>query len=97
VILVAGAVLVATLWQEACFQCVRSRVLAADTAQLEKLGRHFVVGYRDAAELERLIERRAIGACSSAPATSRAVPPRPSARRSTAGRKRAGARGYRRS
>jgi beta-N-acetylhexosaminidase len=61
VILVAAATLVATLWQEARFQWVRSRVLAADTAQLEKLGRHFVVGYRDAAELERLIERRAIG------------------------------------
>jgi beta-N-acetylhexosaminidase len=61
VILVAVAVLAATSWQEGRFQWIRSRVLAADAAQLEKLGRHFVVGYRDAAELERLIARRAIG------------------------------------
>ena len=40
---------------------MRARVLAADPAQLEKLGRHFVVGYRDPAEIERLLERRAIG------------------------------------
>ena len=61
VILVAGATLAATLWHEGRFQWIRSRVLAADTAQLEKLGRHFVVGYRDADEIERLIARRAIG------------------------------------
>src|SRR4051794_717736 len=61
VILTAGAVLTTTLMLEARFQWVRARVLAADTAQLERLGRHFVVGYRDAAEIGRLIERRAIG------------------------------------
>jgi beta-N-acetylhexosaminidase len=55
VILVAGATAVATLAQEARFQWVRARVLAADTTQLEKLGRHFVVGYRDAAEIERKV------------------------------------------
>jgi beta-N-acetylhexosaminidase len=61
VIVVAGAALTATLALEAGFQRVRARVLAADPAQLEKLGRHFVVGYRDPAEIERLLERRAIG------------------------------------
>ncbi len=61
VILTAVATLIATLAQEARFQWIRSRVLAADAAQLEKLGRHFVVGYRDADEIERLIARRAIG------------------------------------
>jgi beta-N-acetylhexosaminidase len=61
VILVAGAALTATLMQEAQFRTVRTRVLAADPAQLEKLGRHFVVGYRDDGEIARLIERRAIG------------------------------------
>jgi beta-N-acetylhexosaminidase len=61
VILVSGAVLAATLAQEAHFQWVRARVLAADTAELEKLGGHFVVGYRSEAEIARLIERRAIG------------------------------------
>jgi len=61
VILVAGATFLATLTQEARFQRIRARVLAADAAQLEQLGRHFVVGYRDAAEIERLIARRAIG------------------------------------
>lgn len=61
VILVAVAAIIAALSQEARFQWMRSRVLAADAAQLETLGRHFVVGYRDAAELERLIARRAIG------------------------------------
>jgi len=61
VILVSGAVVAAALAQEAHFQWVRARVLAADTAELEKLGRHFVVGYRSDAEIARLIERRAIG------------------------------------
>jgi beta-N-acetylhexosaminidase len=61
VILIAGAALAATLMQEGQFQWVRTRVLATDPEQLEKLGRHFVVGYRDSTEIARLIERRAIG------------------------------------
>jgi|SRR5712691_1209769 len=61
VLVVAGATLIATLSLEARFHWVRGRVLAADTARLEKLGRHFVVGYRDPAEVAELIERRAIG------------------------------------
>src|SRR5262249_54817142 len=60
-ILIAGGALAATMAQEAHFRWVRARLLATDTAQLERLGRHFVVGYRDDAEIARLIERRAIG------------------------------------
>jgi beta-N-acetylhexosaminidase len=61
IVLSAGAAFTATVALEARFQWVRAGVLAADTAQLETLGRHFVVGYRDTAEIGRLIERRAIG------------------------------------
>jgi beta-N-acetylhexosaminidase len=61
VLVVAGTVCTATLLLEGRFQWVRARVLAADPAQLESLGRHFVVGYRDQAELQRLLERRAVG------------------------------------
>jgi beta-N-acetylhexosaminidase len=45
---------------EAQFQWKRYEVLRADAGQLEKLGRHIVVGYRDGAELKALIDRRAI-------------------------------------
>jgi len=61
VIVVAALALTATVAQEVSFQWVRSRVLAADVAQLEKLGRHLIVGYRDPAEVDELIDRRAIG------------------------------------
>jgi beta-N-acetylhexosaminidase len=59
--LAAAAALIATLSLEARFRGVRARVLTADTAQLAAVGRHLVVGYRDAAELQQLIDRRAIG------------------------------------
>jgi beta-N-acetylhexosaminidase len=45
---------------EGQFHWLRYQVLHADPAVLERLGRHVVVGYRDFAELEPLIERRAI-------------------------------------
>lgn len=45
---------------EGKFLWTRSRVLAADSAQLERLGQHLLVGYRDGAELRMLVERRAI-------------------------------------
>jgi beta-N-acetylhexosaminidase len=61
VIVVAAAVLVTTLAQEVSFRRVRAHVLAADAATLERLGRHLIVGYRDRAAIEELIERRAIG------------------------------------
>jgi beta-N-acetylhexosaminidase len=61
VVAVAAVSLVVTLSLETSFRSVRSRVLAADGGQLEKLGRHFIVGYRDPAEIDQLIERRALG------------------------------------
>jgi beta-N-acetylhexosaminidase len=48
-----------TLWGEASFRWVRHRVMQADPLELETLGRHVIVGYRDVAEVRRLIERRA--------------------------------------
>jgi beta-N-acetylhexosaminidase len=60
VIVAAALGLAATLSLETSFRLARARVLAADTAELEKLGRHFIVGYRDPAEIDRLIERRAV-------------------------------------
>ena len=42
------------------FQYKRRAVLAADPQQLEKLGRHLLVGYRSAATLQALVERRAL-------------------------------------
>jgi beta-N-acetylhexosaminidase len=50
----------ATLFLEARFLWMRHQVLVADPQQLERLGRHVMVGYKDLAELRRLIERRAI-------------------------------------
>jgi beta-N-acetylhexosaminidase len=61
VLLAAASSLIATLALEGSFQYACAQVLAADPARLDKLGRHFVVGYREPAEIERLIERRAIG------------------------------------
>ena len=45
---------------ELTFRYQRSVVLAADPAELERLGRHFLIGYRRAAELQALLDRRAI-------------------------------------
>ena len=42
------------------FQYQRSAVLAADPAELERLGRHFLIGYRRAADLQALLDRRAV-------------------------------------
>jgi beta-N-acetylhexosaminidase len=56
----AAVSLTSVLAAEAHFQWMRYEVLNADPAQLEKLGRHIVVGYRDIEELNALIERRAI-------------------------------------
>ncbi|MGA7489768.1 MAG: glycoside hydrolase family 3 N-terminal domain-containing protein, partial [Xanthobacteraceae bacterium] len=61
VLLAAAAVLIAALSLEARFHRVRAHVLAADPAQLERLGRHLIVGYRDPDEIGQLLERRAIG------------------------------------
>lgn len=43
------------------FQYMRRAVLAADPQELQRLGEHVVVGYRRSADLQALLERRAIG------------------------------------
>jgi beta-N-acetylhexosaminidase len=42
------------------FQYQRRAVLSADPAELQELGAHIVVGYRDPAALQALIDRRAV-------------------------------------
>src|SRR5262245_3789346 len=59
-IAVCAAVLLATLGPEARFHWVRHQGLATDTNQLERVGRHVIVGFRDLQELRALVERRAI-------------------------------------
>jgi beta-N-acetylhexosaminidase len=59
-IAIAALVCTAVLAREAHFRFVRHTVLNADPAQLEMLGRHFIVGYRSGEEIRTLIERRAI-------------------------------------
>ena len=49
----------ATATLEGQFLYKRNAVLSADTRELERLGRHVLVGYRDPAMLHALIERRA--------------------------------------
>jgi beta-N-acetylhexosaminidase len=60
VLLASATVLITTLSLEAQFQRRRDRVLAADSAALATLGRHLIVGYRDAAEIDQLLDHRAI-------------------------------------
>lgn len=52
--------LAAVLVLEMRFRYMRHAVLAAAPQQLEKLGRHLLVGYRDPGELQMLLERRAL-------------------------------------
>jgi beta-N-acetylhexosaminidase len=50
-----------TLLTDLHFRWMRYQVLHADAAQVERLGRHFIVGYRnDTTQLRDLIERRAV-------------------------------------
>jgi beta-N-acetylhexosaminidase len=56
----ASALAAMTLWGEARFRWTRHAVMQADPGELAALGNHLIVGYRDPAELRRLIERRAI-------------------------------------
>jgi beta-N-acetylhexosaminidase len=51
----------ATAALELQFRYRRHIVLAADPAQLETLGRHLLIGYRSASDLDALIERHAVG------------------------------------
>jgi beta-N-acetylhexosaminidase len=59
-LLAATAALVSTSALESRFHLIRHQVLNADTAALERLGRHLVVGYSDLDEVHALIRRRAI-------------------------------------
>ncbi|MEO1093561.1 MAG: glycoside hydrolase family 3 N-terminal domain-containing protein [Cyanobacteria bacterium J06638_28] len=52
--------LTVVLTNELAFQFAKYRVLNSDTAQLERLGAHMIVGYRSEASLKRLIEKQAI-------------------------------------
>jgi beta-N-acetylhexosaminidase len=51
----------ATASAELFFQTARERVLNADPKRLEKLGRHVIIGYRTHADIDALIDRKAIG------------------------------------
>jgi len=57
---IATLALTATLALEVRFHLERFQVLHADPATLEKLGRHFILGYRDPAKVRELIKLRAI-------------------------------------
>ncbi|HTY24201.1 MAG TPA: glycoside hydrolase family 3 N-terminal domain-containing protein [Desulfomonilaceae bacterium] len=59
-LLIAGLVLASTLALEARFHWVRYQVLHVSPDRLERLGRHFIVGYRDLAEVQELVRLRAI-------------------------------------
>ena len=60
-ILVAVLVLACTLALEARFHWVRSQVLHTDPHELEKVGRHIIVGYRSLAEVRELVRIRGVG------------------------------------
>lgn len=59
-VLAATLALTSTLAVEARFHWVRYQVVHADPIRLEKLGRHFIVGYRNVAEIQKLVRLRAI-------------------------------------
>ena len=58
-ILIGAVAFGMTATLEGQFLYKRHTVLSADTGELEKLGRHVLIGYRDPAVLQALIERRA--------------------------------------
>jgi beta-N-acetylhexosaminidase len=58
--LVAFLAFALTLTFELQFRWIRYQVLRADPAQVERLGRHLIVGYRNEAGLRDLVERRAV-------------------------------------
>ena len=61
VLAVAIAALSIASTNEVKFHWAKHRVLAADPAQLAKLGEHFIVGYRDFDEVAALVKRGAVG------------------------------------
>lgn len=82
VVLVTAAALALTLTYEAQFHWQKRQVLQASTEAVARLGRHVIVGYRDAGELRELIraqlERsalrldrsRTVNRCPGSPAVS---------------------------
>ena len=60
VMVAASAALAVTSTLEAQFQRDRYEVRHGKAERLERLGRHIIVGYRDIAELEDLVRRRAV-------------------------------------
>ncbi len=60
-------VLLTTLGLEARFHWIRSQVLTADAHDVEMIGRHVIVGFRDPDELRKLVEQRAIAGVFLAP------------------------------
>lgn len=60
-LLLATTGFVATASAEVLFHTARERVLAAEPRLLEKLGRHVIVGYRTRADIDALIDRKAVG------------------------------------
>ncbi len=59
-VIVAGGAMLLTLAYETQFRWTRHRVLSADAEAVERIGRHFIVGYRSMGDLRELVERRAI-------------------------------------
>ena len=61
IVSIAGLGLVMTLGIEGRFNYIKQGVFNSDPARLEKLGRHFIIGYRNFDELKLLVEKKAIG------------------------------------
>ena len=59
-LVIAALGFAATASAEVLFRTARERVLNAEPEVLEKLGRHVVIGYRNRADIDALMERRAI-------------------------------------
>ena len=59
-LMLAALALISTVALEARFRVIRQQVLDADAEELEKLGRHLIVGYDDLDEIRALIRRRAV-------------------------------------
>jgi beta-N-acetylhexosaminidase len=60
ILLITCASLFTAIGLETKHQFIKQSVLNSNPQQLEKLGQHFVVGYRSVEEVKRLVEKRAI-------------------------------------
>jgi beta-N-acetylhexosaminidase len=59
-LLAAAVALTSTLYLESRFRWMRHQALHSEPVQLEKLGRHVIVGFRSIAEVRELVRLRAI-------------------------------------